>query len=336
MADQTTNPKRNHHVLPQLYLKGFTIKGDEPHLWVYKRGEPFNPGQRKLANNPFRSSIRIAGAQRDFYADPQQQGGKDFETFENSLELLEKPANPIFEKIRARLRISEEEKHTFSKYIVLTMRRVWAGRDYVTRRLQQTGWYVPTPDLFRKLNLPATPEGVASIMHIGELISQKPGVDIQVHNRLAAAAPDSFLVQALPRMTWTFYTTPTGYDFVTSDNPVYLPQQLGLAKNVSELLFPISTSVALVASWNKDAKEGFVESSGRIVKELNRRTTSAASRHVYAAMAVQWALNGLNSRKYEYRPLIPSERIHEVVRLVPTGDHLRARLEWHPAYNVNS
>ena len=79
-------------------MKGFVIKTDEPFIWVYKRGEQYNPGQGKITNNPFKDSIRRAAVERDFYADPKEGGKKDLETFENKLEKLEKPANPIFEK----------------------------------------------------------------------------------------------------------------------------------------------------------------------------------------------------------------------------------------------
>ena len=94
-------PKRNHHVLPRLYLKGFAIKNDQPHIWVYKRGEPYNPGKGKITNNPYHRSIDDAGAELDFFADPKRDGSTDFETFENIMESLEKPANTIFAKLRA-------------------------------------------------------------------------------------------------------------------------------------------------------------------------------------------------------------------------------------------
>src|SRR5690349_5080229 len=58
------NPKRNHHVTPRVYLKGFTTGGGEPFLWVYTRGLPFNPGDMN-SNNPRKRSITTAGVERD-------------------------------------------------------------------------------------------------------------------------------------------------------------------------------------------------------------------------------------------------------------------------------
>jgi hypothetical protein len=80
-------------------LKGFVITQGEPFIWVYKRAEPYNPGSGKITSNPYKDSIKIVGAERDFYANPGLSGANRFEAFENDLEALEKPANPILAKL---------------------------------------------------------------------------------------------------------------------------------------------------------------------------------------------------------------------------------------------
>jgi len=67
-------PKRQHHIIPRLYLKGFVTEPGRPFIWVYKRGELFNPGKGKITNNPFMDSINCAGSETDFYANPSQPG----------------------------------------------------------------------------------------------------------------------------------------------------------------------------------------------------------------------------------------------------------------------
>jgi hypothetical protein len=74
----------------------------KPHIWVYKRGEPYNLGKGTITNNPYHRSIEDAGAEWDFFADPQEDGNKDFETFENIMESVEKPANTVAELVRDR------------------------------------------------------------------------------------------------------------------------------------------------------------------------------------------------------------------------------------------
>ncbi len=68
--------KRNHHVNPKLYLKGFATTDDERFIWVYKRGEQYNPGPGKITNNPYKGSIKNAGVEKDFYADSIDGGKK--------------------------------------------------------------------------------------------------------------------------------------------------------------------------------------------------------------------------------------------------------------------
>ena len=321
------NPKRNHHVTPKLYLKGFVIKKDDPSIWVYKRDNQYNPGDDQTINNPYKDSIKNAGVERDFYANPKADGTQDFETFENKLELLEKPADPIFQKIRARQVITEEEKCLFSCYIIQMYRRVLSGREKV-KKLLATQTYEPSKEFFEKTNLPDTPEMRAELKIISDNMKQKPGFDIQAHNRITAATPDSFMIEALQKMIWTFYIPPAPHAFLTSDNPVFISEHFGLGKNISELSFPISSDVALVASWNKFVKEGFSEVPPQFLKELNRRTISGASQNVYFSKSPEWVLKILNKNVYKYRPMYSVKSVHDVVKLVTDGADSKPRLIW--------
>ena len=327
MANKRNNPKRDHHVLPELYLKGFVIKKGEPFIWIYKRGELYNPGQGKITNNPFKDSIRRASVERDYYADPKDGGKKDFETFENRLEALEKPANPIFEKLREHQTISEEEKLQFSIYIVQMHRRVQSGRE-MTKKLvpRLVANYEPAKVIFQKLNWPDIPETRAYLKETSKRMAQKEGFDIQMHLRAIPAAQESFLVETLQKMTWHFFTAPQGHAFLTGDNPVFIPEQHGLGKNVSELSFPISTHVALVASWHRELKAGFFEATPQVVKELNRRTAHKASRCLYFSQNPEWVVTLLNKSVCEYRPMHSAKSVFTVVKLVADGPESKPHL----------
>jgi hypothetical protein len=321
------NPKRNHHVTPKLYLKGFVIKSGKPHIWVYERGRPYNPGDDQITNNPYKDSIKNAGVERDFYADPKEDGTQEFETFENKLEQLEKPADSIFQKLRARQVINDDEKLTFATYIILMYRRVASAREKIKGQLaKQT--YEPTAELFQKANLPDTPETRAELKKIAERLAQKPGFDIQAHNRITAATPDSFLIEVLQKMTWNFYISPATHAYLTSDNPVFISEKFGLGKNISELSFPISTDVALVASWNKVSKGVFSEALPQYLKELNRRAISGASKYVYFEKNQEWVMTILNKNNYEYRPMFSVKSVVDVVKLETHGGKSKPDLIW--------
>jgi hypothetical protein len=303
--------KHNNHVLPKLYLKGFVIKKGEPFIWVYKRGQPYNPSterynhRNKIKNNPYKDTIKNAGVVKDFYADRKVDGTRDYETFENKLELLEKPHDPIFKKLLARQMITAAEKRRFSSYIVLMYRRVQTGRKIIKELVSKKGLYEPTDELFQKLNWPNTPETRTYIKQYVEHKAQEKEYHVQQHNRITAASPDSLIVEKLQKMTWTFYIASGSDFFVTGDNPVFIPDACGLAgdKKKSELSFPISTDVALVASWNRTLNEGFVEATPQIIKDINRRTVSKASKYIFFSKNAEWVVNLLNKNPYEYHPI---------------------------------
>lgn len=224
-------PKRKHHVIPRLYLKGFVINPSEPFIWVYKRGEGYNPGSGKFTNNPFKNSINSAGSEKDYYANPDQPGRKGFEEFENELEALEKPANGILEKIRAGQGITGEEKNTFATYIIHLSRRVSAGR-----KLSNSMWpniaeeYEPPDKLYQLKGWPKTPEMRLRLKAEVKTITEKAGHAIQMHRGSVLAVPESLMTEALKLMSWHIFKTPAGHAFLTGDNPVFYDQGFGLNK----------------------------------------------------------------------------------------------------------
>lgn len=299
MAARISKPKREHHVLPELYLKGFVIKGDEPFIWSYKRGEGYNPGTGKITNNPYKISIG-AKCTRDFYAYPKEDGRKDFDTYENILESLEKPANPIFQKVRAAKPISAEEKRIFALYIVQMFRRVPAYRKSMTELLIKTAPnYVPC-------NIPKEITDNHSLQEMRQIvqeISQEEGVEIQSQLKSFTTARDSILIDKIVEMRWQFFISPNANPFLTSDNPVHFPKKLGLKDGKAELSFPLSSEIALVASWHMKRDENFVKASPEIVRTINRRIAGNASYELYFCESHEWAANLLNRREHDYYPI---------------------------------
>jgi hypothetical protein len=314
--NKMNKPKHNQHVLPELYLKGFAIKNDQSHIWIYKRGEQFNPGKGTITNNPYHRSIHDAGAEWDFFADPKKDGSKDIETFENILESLEKPANTIFQKLRAHEAIIHEEKDEFARYIILMYRRVWAAREKIKGWLPKTITNSkPSKELFQETNLLDTPELQARWKKKSEELGNRPGYHINLHNRTTVDAPNSFMVEALQKMIWTFYTAPNSRAFFTGDNPVFIPKNNGLGKSNSELSFPISTDVALIASWDRSRKEGFEEAKSQVVKEINHRTISQASK-IYFSQDCDWIVTMLNKGEYGWHPIYSPKSVYTIAELV--------------------
>jgi hypothetical protein len=104
-------------------------------------------------------------------------------------------------------------------------------------------------------------------------------------------------------MKWRFFTAPSGHGFLTGDNPVFYFKSLGLGHAASEVSFPISTEVALVASWVENHREGFFEAPSQVVKELNRRTASFASELVYFWRPESWVVSLLDKTEHRFNSI---------------------------------
>jgi hypothetical protein len=108
--------KYNHHFLPRLYLRGFACDGDPAHIWEYERGREYHPGSHKRSKfNPVRVPLSKAGAALGEYAYDRADGSTDFNTYENALEQLEKPANDVFQKIRNQQAVANSDREVFAE-----------------------------------------------------------------------------------------------------------------------------------------------------------------------------------------------------------------------------
>jgi hypothetical protein len=125
---------------------------------------------------------------------------------------------------------------------------------------------------------------------------QKLFEDVWLQNIIVDPKRSSF--QALSAMTWQFVTPKLGEQlFVTSDNPVFHFEWMGIGKPMSEVTFPISKNIALWATWRTDLREDFVTVRTQFVKEINRRTLKIARNFVYSANAESWIANLLNNQE---------------------------------------
>jgi len=112
------------------------------------------------------------------------------------------------------------------------------------------------------------------------------------------------LVAAIRGMTWRFLTFDGQPAFLTSDNPVFYFAGIGLAKPESEITFPISSHITLWATWRQDLLEGYFPTTERVVKEINRRTASNATRYVFHCADEDWILPFLLTGKWQLHRLV--------------------------------
>lgn len=89
------------------------------------------------------------------------------------------------------------------------------------------------------------------------------------------------VTDAIYDMKWTFIKSNGNSYFITSDNPVFVFRCYGLRTQYSEMTVPISTSLMLHCSHNKTHAVNWIDGNQNLVKVLNKRTASAASRLLF-------------------------------------------------------
>ncbi|CAN5388252.1 MAG: DUF4238 domain-containing protein [Pyrinomonadaceae bacterium] len=300
--------KRNHHTLPKLYLKGFVEKEGEPFIWVYERGKSYNPGLKRGKYNPYRDSINYAGAERDVYAYTNKDGVTDFNTYENVLEKLEKPADPVFQKIRNQQMITSDEKTIFASYMIMMIKRVPRRKERAKEIWPSTlDSFEESSELMQWLNAeeantdPNDLEKLAKLSRLGaevRRILEEYRENIPTEILLKTMVLESALLPVIGDMNWQFFIAPEGYSFFTSDNPVFYFESFGLNKLYSEITFPISSNIVLAASWHKELGEGFFPANSETVLEVNRRTASIASMNAYHSRKTSWLVDVLNKQRH--------------------------------------
>jgi hypothetical protein len=237
--------KINHHFLPQLYLKGFVESQGSPFVWVYSKGAGYNPGERRDKNNPCRTSIRIAGARKGFYALRDEKGMMDFNTYEDLLEKLEKPANPVFAKIRAQKMIDESDRQILASYIVTLMKRVPRGQEKLTslwfkahRMLNEA---VDIDRIVSRIEAQVS-EDTEKLARLEEArreyasVMKKFGAEMPRDSLLNQTVADARIAPVLCQMTWYFLIAPKGQRYLTGDNPVFYFENIGIANLGSQWL----------------------------------------------------------------------------------------------------
>jgi hypothetical protein len=115
--------------------------------------------------------------------------------------------------------------------------------------------------------------------------------------------------RTLRRMRWTLLIAPPFVHYLTCDNPVWWPKEMGLKQPNFEMSFPISSNVALLVSWHRDLPEGIKFVSSRIVGIINHRSIMNVTHQAYYSVERQDLSIEINSQRgacEEIYPLLSS------------------------------
>jgi len=268
------------HYVPQYYLEGFTD--------IYSKIHQYEKGK-----------ITILSTATQSVANENHRWSSETENYlANQIEV---PANPVLKNIRNKLPINQLEKEVLAAYMVVLLRRVPKG-------WQRTKKFVPEFfDNLENLVLKLMEEHPAKIDILKRRQLEIKELRTKWENEFPSELWSEYLkpdytpqiLAALPAMTWTFLVSERGIPFLTNDNPVFFFEGLGIGKTESEVIFPVSSSVTLFASWKANFVEGYVSAKEVIIREINRRTASNTTKYAFYSREANWVVNLINKKHYK-------------------------------------
>lgn len=307
--------KRNHHLQPNFYLKGFLSNPDEknPKVWVYEKGKPFYDGKTEQLQNPKHFTTEKAARKKDFYAFENENGAKNYEKYENLLrDNFEEPAKPIIEKIKRFEEINKDDKKILFKYIA----------SMVTRG----NWWKNTSEQIYEMVEPETKAGIEAVTLeivkiakeqgderfsdaskvreifqkriFGETEKRKRG---EYEKTSMIQYAERFAKELLPDLYPRFLTAPIGMPFLTSDNPVCYTS---FANVEVQLIFPISSKICFLATrknklddrkWKNNGK-GFWQIDDKTSESIRDFIVRKAINEVYYSKKAEWLVEFINKR----------------------------------------
>jgi hypothetical protein len=274
------------HYVPQKYLQSFCTPSADQKVWMF---------DKKTRAWSLAAIKRVA--QEPGYFSPRT------ETELN--EAVEGPANRVLDKLRKGAILTRNERTTLGLYIGVMMMRVprkrRKGYALVPGVLQSTIRELreQLTILAKKRNDPhALANRLAELDQLQQKFAREPPKEVV--NQILNPWPSEHVLAAICGMTWRFISTEGPSFFLTTDNPAFFFEGLGIANPTSELTFPLSPNLALVASWQgKPEATLFFKAKHALVKEINRRLASGAERFLFYRERVQW-IETLATREKPY------------------------------------
>jgi hypothetical protein len=285
---------RNHHYVPQAYLKGFTEGGSKKSNFVVydvKTGSRFETKPRNVC------------AERDF--NRVNIPGVDPNVVESDMGKFEALIPPAIHDIDNRNSFEGDSRDTILNLIAILATRHPDRREVLRKFHAQIAKVAMSvvmskPEIYNRTTISLEQSGIQSSFAKVPYEQMRRFVDggeyainvgTEHHLRMEATAYEAAL-DCLAQRQWTLYRAVDGH-FITSDLPVCLtwrnPDQVppfyraspGHAMRDTEVVFPLSKQLALIGTF--DGEDGAHQASTRLVGAVNSRVMAHARRHIYSA-----------------------------------------------------
>lgn len=279
---------------------------------MYEKGDP------KIK----KASVKDIAVQKHYYSFITPEGGRDSETFENFLALIEGNVAPVFQKLKRHERLTDDEKSWFAIFLSSIMTRVPNFRENIEKS---------SAEVIKRVNIKmaSDKEAFKSMIKSFEketgnkislpiddlqkfILNGKYEIKVEPQFSLSMMTLINDFGPIFHKMKWTILIS-EGYRFITSDNPLSYddpthdprsPFGIGLLSKNIRLTFPITKEMALFATWSKQG-DGYLKASNKLVRAINRRTIQSALKFVFSSERSE----GLNNLVQKLKGSSPRLRV---------------------------
>ena len=264
-----------HHYLPRRLLQGFAVDG---FTWAF---------DKKLGSAPKHLPIaRVA-----------QEPGMYLEELESRLNNeIEQPFNAVLECIAAGGVIEPSHIEAIARYVLTMYRRVPKGRTRSTAAAHDVMATVQKRTLADIDRLEQLDPGASALAdqgraNVSEIFTRLRSQDTEwlwQETLLPERLPNA--VRVLSGMTWECWHAPGGKQLIIGDSPILFDESSGIGQPRAELIFPIRSDAALVATWRIGPRWQHRKLTAQQSKAINLRTAQSADRWVFAQRNEQWVM----------------------------------------------
>lgn len=276
-----------HHYVQQAFLRQWEAPTEPGLIWTYIRGV----AEPRL--------LPIDGV-------AQSSGFYDDDVERDLACLVEGPTTSVLDMLRRGEELDAACRRLVAEYIVTTIKRVPRHRE---RGLQMLPTQLDQVVAYARAELPVRSGGdPAKLAKLDKEIDvarakflAEPPTEIVDWLRDPRPAPEQ--VEVILRMAWRLLSTDSSEPFLTSDNPVFHFEWLGIGQSMSEFAFPISPTRCLHGSYQPLRFGGTVENrytNRALVHEINRRMAHGSTKLLFANMKAKFPLTLLSKGRGHY------------------------------------
>jgi hypothetical protein len=273
------------HYAPQAYLRPFQALEAPGMVWTYPRD-----GDPRLV--PIKNVAQATG----FY-EPDQES--DLHTY------IEAPTNPILAKLRRGETINREERERVAIYVATMVSRVPRQRErgeaLIAEAQGETLARARKALRIRAALHGTPPERLEKWLDNVSIVERQWSVETpaSVIEEVRSPWPHEIVIRLIYGMQWRVVVADPPEMFITSDNPAFFFESIGMAKDHAEVSFPLSPTSCLHCCHQPIPGGGdlaFMPFNRELVREMNRRTASAATSIVMAHERHAWPLKLLRKQ----------------------------------------